>query len=646
MQYKRQTTGQRIELFPDLEIGSGGQARIYAVPGDPGLVAKVYREPRDEYARKLAVMLANPPSDPSAAQGHASIAWPLDLLLSQDKKPRVVGYIMPRAHASTPILERYNPSLRRRECPLFNYLYLHRVARNLASVFHALHLRDYVIGDVNESNILVTDTAIVTLVDTDSFQVRDREQNSVFRCPVGRPEFTPPELQGKAFHYATRVPENDRFGLAVMIFQLLMEGTHPFAGIYTGNGDPPPYETRIAGGYFPYGAARLMYRPLPAAPPIEILPPALWELFSRCFEAGHATPAARPDAQTWVLALREAEQNLALCAVNEQHRYGNHLSACPWCARRERLGGRDPFPSQQSVQGTEDNALLTTVQASLPAAGLGGRKEEEKKRRKEENTEYGRQKIAATQPSTINYQPTTLNSQPERPSAGKDTTFNPQPTSAGRGWVVPVGLLAVAVVAGGIFVATRPHQAATPSDTNVTKPAVTNPNTRTPEHLNTLSISPLVSAINKGNDAQARTLLTQTPALAQGTGKGNWTPLHYAAYKGDAEIAQQLLKAGADVNAPEKDGYTPLHLAAQEGKTSVAQVLLKSRADVNAREKLGWTPLHFAAQEGRADIAKLLLANGADVTLLENKGLTPLAVAEKAKQTTVANLLRQNGATQ
>src|SRR5436305_1951244 len=96
----------------------------------------------------------------------------------------------------------------------------------------ALHSRDYVVGDVNESNILVADTALITVVDTDSFQVRDPDGKTVFHCPVAKPEFTPPELQGRQLHDVDRVPAHDRFGLAVLIFQLLMEGTHPFAGIY------------------------------------------------------------------------------------------------------------------------------------------------------------------------------------------------------------------------------------------------------------------------------------------------------------------------------------------------------------------------------------------------------------------------------
>lgn len=40
------------------------------------------------------------------------------------------------------------------------------------------------------------------------------------------------------------------------------------------------------------------------------------------------------------------------------------------------------------------------------------------------------------------------------------------------------------------------------------------------------------------------------------------TPLLWAAYKGDAEVAQALISAGADVNAMGDLGNRPLHLAA------------------------------------------------------------------------------------
>ncbi|HZT43683.1 MAG TPA: hypothetical protein VFA07_16070 [Chthonomonadaceae bacterium] len=350
MQYQRKSNGQGIILDAAPMLGRGGEAVVFAVPPAGRLVAKVYHEPTEEVGRKLATMLANPPEDPMAAQGQLSIAWPVDLLCPLGDMRRIVGYLMPRASGVRPIFNFYNPLSRRRECPLFSYLYLVRTARNLAAAVQALHTRGYVIGDVNESNILVTDTALVTLVDTDSFQVKDDTSGRIFRCPVGKPEYTPPELQGVPFSQVDRKPEHDLFGLGVLVFLLLMEGTHPFAGVYLGYGDPPPYEARIQAGHYPYGLCSVPYRPLPTAPPLTLLPSHLRQMFARCFEEGHADPRARPTAQEWQSALMEAEAALVPCSVNPQHRYGSHLTACPWCERAARFQSRDPFPSREAVQ--------------------------------------------------------------------------------------------------------------------------------------------------------------------------------------------------------------------------------------------------------------------------------------------------------
>ncbi len=346
MRLLRQSNGQSIVFGLQTSVAVGGEARIYPVPEDPNLLAKVYHQPTPERARKLEAMLANPPDDPMAAQGHTSIAWPIDLLVSGGIPARIVGFLMPRVDGMRPIIDFYHPKTRRQQCPLFNYLYLHYTARNVAAAVGALHARGYVIGDVNESNILVSPTSLATLVDCDSFQVPDPQNGTAHRCPVGKPEFTPPELQGVRFADVDRGPEHDRFGLAVLIYQLLMEGTHPFAGVFQGRGESPVYGERISAGHFPYSRARRVpYRPMPAAPPFEILHPALRDLFVRCFEEGHANPSARPHARTWQRAMDEAHSVLLKCAANPQHRFGSHLASCPWCDRKARLGGHDPFPS-------------------------------------------------------------------------------------------------------------------------------------------------------------------------------------------------------------------------------------------------------------------------------------------------------------
>lgn len=355
MQVLRSVGNQKnLPIDLNISLGRGGEACIYTIDSDAELVAKVYHKPTLEKARKLEAMVLHPPENPTASLGHISIAWPSELIRAADGSNQIIGFTMPRIRGMRPIIDFYNPRTRRQHCPLFNYQYLLRTARNLAAAFAALHASGYCVGDVNESNILVSDTALVTVVDTDSFQVRDPQTNIVYRTPVGKPEFTPPELQNKTFSECDRAIPHDLFGLGVLIFQLLMEGTHPFSGIFQSVGEPPPYEARIAKGHFTYSVNRhVPYSPTPIAPSWNVLHPTLQQLFVRCFEDGHNNPQIRPNAQTWLLALTEAENALVRCQKNPQHLHSNHQHKCPWCERSAKLGGRDPFPSIQAIEAKQ-----------------------------------------------------------------------------------------------------------------------------------------------------------------------------------------------------------------------------------------------------------------------------------------------------
>jgi tetratricopeptide (TPR) repeat protein len=343
-------------------LGGGGEGDIF-LTADRSLVAKIYHEGKmtPEAELKLRAMLANPPIDSMRVQGRVSIAWAVDLVTVNGI---VKGYTMPLLekaqdeHLSNPganvskcrdLIDFYNPSTRRKNFPWFHYGYLIRTARNIAIVTDSLHAKGYAIGDVNESNILVALDTIVTFVDTDSFQVPGQGKN--FRCQVGKPEYTPPELQGVSFKEIDRTQAHDLFGLGVLIFQLLMQGQHPFAGKYQGQGETPEIKDRIKSGHFPHGNKQVPYTPIPLAPAFTILPLRLQELFIECFEGGHNAPDRRPTAEQWNLALGAADRELKRCSVNEHHFYAQHLSHCPWCEMSQRFGGRDPFPSQVEIQG-------------------------------------------------------------------------------------------------------------------------------------------------------------------------------------------------------------------------------------------------------------------------------------------------------
>jgi|GEM_PF-3842848 len=362
MKLQRLSNEELITL--STELGGGGEGKIYQVESELSLVAKIYHPHKlsDDIGEKLKLMLANPPVTP-ASQG-VSLAWPVDLLICPSNN-KIIGFLMPLVSEGSPIHKFYTPKDRRQYSPFFNYLYLHRTARNLASLVHSIHQSGYVIGDVNESNILVTETALVRLVDTDSFQVADPTKEKVYRCPVGKPEFTPPELQGTTFRNLNRTPEHDLFGLAVLIFQLLMEGTHPFDGVFEGKGETPSKKERILNGHFPYGRQQVPYRPKPLAPSFNILHPTLQNLFIRCFVDGHYHPRLRPNAQSWVKAIDEAENSLITCSVNQHHLYGEHLKVCPWCEMAVRLGGRDSFSPQPEKQKFPQKQIIPSQEKTL-----------------------------------------------------------------------------------------------------------------------------------------------------------------------------------------------------------------------------------------------------------------------------------------
>jgi DNA-binding helix-hairpin-helix protein with protein kinase domain len=328
------------------KFGSGGEGTIYKIREDASLLVKVYK--KDPPTAKLNAMLDAPPEDPMLEDGHTSIAWPQDLV-ADAKTNRIIGYLMPKAGSSNedlklvPYLNLFSTQTRLQKLPEFTYQDLHTVASNLALAFASVHEVGHVVGDVNESNVLVTEEACVSVVDTDSFQIITEKTGKIYRCTVGKPEYTPPELQGLRFSDVDRIQQHDRFGLSVLIFQLLMLGFHPADGQYRGAGDPPNRAQRIKNGDYPFFSQSNLWLPPPSAPLVKVLDPKLRRLFEDCFIRGHRDPASRPAAETWLDTFEEVINNLDLCNRNPQHFYGRHLISCPWCEQAQQPKGIDPF---------------------------------------------------------------------------------------------------------------------------------------------------------------------------------------------------------------------------------------------------------------------------------------------------------------
>jgi ankyrin repeat protein len=103
-----------------------------------------------------------------------------------------------------------------------------------------------------------------------------------------------------------------------------------------------------------------------------------------------------------------------------------------------------------------------------------------------------------------------------------------------------------------------------------------------------------------------------------------FTALHLAAFFGHEEVAAELLKRGADVNAVARNQLRvqAIHSAAAGNHTGVVGVLLDGGADPNARQEGGFTPIHAAAQNGNEELYELLVSRGADQEATTDDGRT------------------------
>ena len=326
-------------------IDSGGEGEVHLIENGRR-VAKILFRPTPLTLKKLHWMIQHAPPRVSFWTP-LDLAWPEDLVIDAGTP---CGYVAVYFSGSATLEELFERTLREARFPGWTYAHLVNVAANLALAFERAHRLGLVIGDVSSRNALCDQKTYIKLIDLESSQIDAGSE--VYPCLVATADCTPPELQSVTdFSTVLRTIFHDRFGLAVLIYQILTEGKHPFHGIVETPKDlkslPPGIPERISQNLWPFSSStngKPQVTPPPGGCDFEMFPPELRALFLRAFDEGHLNPARRPSPLEFARVLHQHLQDLAACPRHPRHRHAPHLINCPWCERR-RTTGVDSFPN-------------------------------------------------------------------------------------------------------------------------------------------------------------------------------------------------------------------------------------------------------------------------------------------------------------
>jgi uncharacterized protein len=184
-------------------------------------------------------------------------------------------------------------------------------------------------------------------------------------------------------------------------------------------------------------------------------------------------------------------------------------------------------------------------------------------------------------------------------------------------------------------------------------------------------MSGLQSAIAAGNREAVVALLAESKARASEPVENGVSPVLYALYVREPEIARLLAAAKSRLDVFEAaalgdavilsailaadplaavdwspDGFTALHLAAFLGNAACARTLVDAGADVSAvsRNPMLVQPLYSAAASANVEVARVLLEHGADVNAEQRDGFLPLDSANQNHDGAMQALLLEHGA--
>ncbi|MDH4383357.1 MAG: hypothetical protein QE509_15880 [Gammaproteobacteria bacterium] len=344
-----------IELDFSAVLGRGATAQVYqATFRDQKVAAKIYNDDRSGSFKKIEAMLLNPPDeggDAFTGNRYRRFAWP-SALLEDPSRDQYVGYLMPfvdfsRAYSLDHFYDQtlFKKMQAPKEVALSFKL---EIARNLCEAVADLHSHGHFFIDMKPQNIRVyKGTHEVCLLDCDGFSI-DAGKKRRYPAELISTDYIAPEVFSTNANPETLGVEQDLYALAVILFQLLNRGGHPFQGIVTApNIMVNTNDEKAAAGLYPHGVI--------ADPRIKPRPQSthhLWDddtraLFDRAF-AGRS-PDERPSAREWAGHFSQLLEKKILVMCKQHPKVLDHIrfrgKECPACYLNALTGAPRPKPN-------------------------------------------------------------------------------------------------------------------------------------------------------------------------------------------------------------------------------------------------------------------------------------------------------------
>jgi hypothetical protein len=253
--------GKKVRLDKRAVLGAGGEATVVK---HKSWAVKIYHAPTPQHAAKLRDLVSLPHRLPPAVIAPELLAF--------DPHGRdVIGFAM-RALAPAYTVAANLAHKRFRASHAISTADVAALFQNIHQTLGALHGAGFVVGDLNDLNLLFDGDA-PAFIDVDSYQF------GAHPCPVGTEAFLDPAHYGADLAAVTFRPANDWYSFAVLLFKSLLL-VHPYGGVH------PTVKTlkARAQGRIPVFAAGVRIPKIARSP--DLLSDDLMQMFARYFVEG------------------------------------------------------------------------------------------------------------------------------------------------------------------------------------------------------------------------------------------------------------------------------------------------------------------------------------------------------------------------